>query len=96
MGFSANDPNINRSGRKKTNVYSMLLREQITNFCEENLLYFLAEIKNMRSGHAKAQAFLNLLNYCLPKLTENNSSPNLTNLSTEQIDSILKKYLKDD
>jgi hypothetical protein len=92
MPFKKNDPNINRSGRKK-GTYSLKLRDQINAFCEDNLIYFLEDIKNMKSGHAKAQAFLNLLNYCLPKLTENNSTLDIENLTSDQIDKLFKKYL---
>ena len=92
MPFKKGDNNINRAGRPKGS-YSLKLRESITNFCEENILYFLDEIKQMKTGHAKSQAFLTLLNYALPKLTENNSTFDFNSLSDSDIDNLLNRYL---
>lgn len=98
MPFKKDDPSINRQGRPKgkSNSYSVKLREQINEYCEENMDYFLQEIKGMRKGYAKAQAFLTLLNYVLPKLTESNSEINLSDLSEEQLNSIIERYLKNE
>lgn len=85
----------NKNGRPKGTSYSYLLRQQITDYCEENLIYYLDEIKAMRTGHAKSQAFLSLLNYALPKLTESNSTIDIDDLSSEQIDQLFNK-LKDE
>jgi hypothetical protein len=82
----------NPTGRPKGQTYSALLRQQITSYCEENMDYFLNEIKNMRTGHAKSQAFLSLLNYTLPKLTESNSIIDLDSLTDDQIEILLKRY----
>jgi hypothetical protein len=92
MPFSKGDKNINRTGRPKGG-YSMKLRESITNFCEANIVYFLDEIKRMKTGHAKSQAFLTLLNYALPKLTENNSTIDFSNLLESDIDNLLNRYI---
>jgi hypothetical protein len=92
MPFKKGDNNINRAGRPKGS-YSLKLRESITNFCEENIIYFLDEIKHMKTGHAKSQAFLTLLNYALPKLTENNSTFDFSSLSDSDIDNLLNRYL---
>lgn len=86
----------NISGRPKGSSYSYKLRQQITDYCDENLLYFLEEIKAMRTGHAKSQAFLSLLNYALPKLTENNSTVDIDSLTEEQINSIMNKLISDE
>jgi len=85
----------NKNGRPKGTSYSYILRQQITDYCEENLLYFLEEIKSMRTGHAKSQAFLTLLNFALPKITETNSTIDIDSLSPQQIESLFKK-LSDD
>lgn len=92
MPFSKGDKNINRAGRPKGG-YSMKLRESISNFCEENIIYFLDEIKRMKTGYAKSQAFLTLLNYALPKLTENNSIIDFSSLSESDIDNLLNRYI---
>jgi len=93
MPFKQGDKNINREGRPKGASYSVKLREQITEYCEDNLLYFMEEIKGMKAGHAKSQAFLALLNFALPKLTENNSVIDIDKLSPEEIDSLFKKIV---
>lgn len=80
----------NSKGRPKDKIYSFALRQQISNYCEENLSYFLQELKGMRSGKAKIDAFLTLLNYALPKLTESNSSIDIENLTAEQIEKLFK------
>lgn len=85
----------NPVGRPKGQTYSALLREQITNYCEENMEYFLNEIKNMRTGHAKSQAFLSLLNYALPKLTENNSVIDIDKFTDEQVEKFLNRLYED-
>jgi len=92
MPFTKGDKNINRAGRPKGS-YSMKLRESITTFCEDNILYFLDEIMRMKTGHAKSQAFLTLLNYALPKLTENNSTIDIGSLSENDIDAMLNRYI---
>lgn len=81
----------NKSGRPKGTSYSYLLRQQITDYCEENLLYYLDEIKSMRTGHAKSQAFLTLLNFALPKITETNSIIDIDSLTSEQVENLFKK-----
>lgn len=92
MPFKPNDNNINRAGRPKGSFsYSVKLRNQITEYCEENISYFLEEIKSMKNGHAKAQAFLTLLNFALPKLTESNSTLDISNLSDEDIEKLFAK-----
>lgn len=96
MPFKQGDSNINRKGRPKGSGYSLKLREQVTSFCEDNLLYFLEEIKNMRNGHAKAQAFISLLNFALPKLTESNSYLDIESLSDEDLDRIFKKLISNE
>lgn len=97
MPFQLNDKNINRGGRPKGSFsYSVKLRNQITDFCEENLEYFLNEIKSMKNGHAKSQAFLALLNFALPKLTENNSQIDLNNLTDNDIEKLFNKVLNDE
>ncbi len=94
MPFKKGDRNINREGRPKGTSYSLKLREQITDYCQDNLDYFLEEIKGMKTGHAKSQAFLALLNFALPKLTESNSSIDIDKLSTEEIDKLFNKYMQ--
>lgn len=94
MPFQKGDKNINRAGRPKGS-YSIKLRESISDFCEENIAYFLNEIKRMKTGHAKSQAFLTLLNYALPKLTENNSTIDFSSLSEREIDNLLNRYLNE-
>lgn len=84
----------NKNGRPKGTSYSYLLRQQITDYCEENLIYYLDEIKSMRTGHAKSQAFLSLLNFALPKITETNSVIDIDSLTAEQIEQLFTK-LKD-
>lgn len=92
MSFKKNDSRINRSGRPKGSTsYSGKLREFITDYCEENIEYFLYEIKAMRTGHAKAQAFLSLLNYALPKLNQNTSVLDIENLSEVEIDKLFTR-----
>ena len=86
----------NPQGRPKGTAYSYILRQQITDYCEENLLYFLDEIKAMRTGHAKSQAFLSLLNYALPKITESNSVIDIDNLTDEQLNVLIKKMMTDE
>ena len=93
MPFQKGDRNINRIGQNK-NLYSGLLRAQITEYCERETKYFLSEIKSMRTGHAKAQAFIALLNFCLPKLTETNSVLDIEKLSSEQISFLLEELKK--
>jgi hypothetical protein len=94
MTFIKGDTKINRAGRPKGSTsYSAKLRQQITEYCEENLLYFLNEIKAMKSGHAKSQAFLTLLNYALPKLTESNSVIDVDKLSTDEVDKIFNRLI---
>ncbi len=95
MPFNKGDKNINREGRPKGSSYSLKLREQITEYCEENLTYFLQEIKSMKNGHAKAQAFISILNYALPKLTESNSTFDLDQLSKEDLDKLINLYFKE-
>jgi hypothetical protein len=85
MPFKKEDKNINREGRPKGNSYSVKLREQITEYCEENMTYFLQEIKSMKNGHAKVQAFISILNYALPKLTEANSKTEFKVPETKQV-----------
>ncbi len=86
----------NPKGRPKgSGGYSVKLREEISKYCEDNLSYFLSEIKAMKTGHAKSQAFLTLLNFALPKLTENNSAPDMESLTDNQLDSLLNKYYND-
>lgn len=95
MPFKKGDKNINRAGRPAGTAYSAKLRQQITNYCEENLEYFLNEIKSLKPGHAKSQAFLSLLNYALPKLTESNSIINIDDLSSEDIDNLFNKLMNE-
>lgn len=96
MPFTPNDANINRKGRPKgTNSFSVKIREDITNFCDENLMLFLNDIKAMKPGYAKAQSFLTLLNYVIPKLTESNSMPDMESLTDNQLDTLLNKYYND-
>lgn len=84
----------NIKGRPKNSFgYSYKLREVVTNFCEENALDFLNEIKKMRTGHAKAQAFISLLNFCLPKLTEANSHIDINSIPDNQINSLIQKLI---
>jgi hypothetical protein len=97
MPFIKNDPNINRGGRpKNTFGYSYNLRKLLTDFCEENALDFLNDIKKMRPGYAKAQAFTTLLQFVLPKLTESNSFIDVSSLPEEQIDEIIKKMINEE
>ncbi|MBK9285844.1 MAG: hypothetical protein IPM51_16230 [Sphingobacteriaceae bacterium] len=93
MPFKKGDNNINREGRPKGTSYAIKLREQITEYCEANLLYFLEEMKSMKAGHAKSQAFLALLNFALPKLTESNSYIDIDKLSNQELDSLLERHL---
>ena len=96
MPFKKNDLTINRGGRPKGSTsYSAKLRQQITNYCEENLEYFLNEIKSMKTGHAKSQAFLSLLNYALPKLTESNSIINIDDLGADEIDKLFNRLMNE-
>jgi len=96
MPFKPNDSNINRKGRPKgSGNYSVKLREDISKFCEENLMLFLNDIKAMKPGYSKAQSFLTLLNYALPKLTETNSMPDMESLTDNQLDALLNKYYND-
>ena len=94
MPFNKGDKNINREGRPKGNSYSLKLSEQITEYCEENLTYFLQEIKSMKNGHAKAQAFISILNYALPKLTESNSIIDINKLSHDDLNRLLNLYFE--
>lgn len=93
MPFKKEDKNINRNGRPKGTSYSIKLRQQITDYCEDNLAYFLNEIKSMKTGHAKSQAFLALLNFALPKLNESNSQIDLNKLSNDELDFLIEKLL---
>lgn len=95
MPFKKGDTNINRNGRPKGASYSMKLRKQITEYCEDNLEYFLSEIKGMKSGHSKSQAFLALLNFAIPKLTESNSYLDIESLSSEEVDNLFNKLLNE-
>jgi len=95
MPFRKGDTNINRKGRPKGASYSMKLRKEITEYCEDNLPYFLNEIKSMKSGHAKSQAFLALLNFALPKLTESNSYLDIESLSSEEVDNLFNKIINE-
>ena len=96
MPFTKNDTKINRAGRPKGSTsYSAKLRQQITDYCEENLEYFLNEIKSMKTGHAKAQAFLSLLNYALPKLTESNSVIDIENLTETDVDKLFNRLVNE-
>jgi hypothetical protein len=95
MPFKKDDSNINRGGRPKGSFsYSAKLRSEITNYCEENVAYFLSEIKAMKTGHAKAQAFLTLLNFALPKLTESNSSIDIESLPDSEIEKMFNKLIQ--
>jgi hypothetical protein len=96
MPFQKGDVNINRGGRpKNTFSYSYKLRQIITNFCEDNADEFLNEIKKMRTGYAKAQAFTTLLQFCLPKMTENNSTIDINSIPAEQIDELINKLINE-
>ena len=79
----------NPNGRPKT-AYSSKLRSTLIEWCEDNILDFLKEIKEMK-GNQKAQAFIALLNFALPKLTEANSKIDLQNLSNDEIDKLLHR-----
>ena len=84
----------NPKGRpKNTFGYSYKLRHIITNFCEDNAEHFLNEIKRMRTGYAKAQAFTTLLQFCLPKMTESNSTIDVNSIPMNQIDELIKKLI---
>jgi hypothetical protein len=94
MPFKKNDTNINRSGRPKQSFsYSYKLRQLITQFCEDNATDFLNDIKKMRTGYAKAQAFTTLLQFCLPKMTESNSSIDLNSIPQNQLNDLIKKLI---
>lgn len=85
--------NGNKYGRP-VNAHSHEIREQITHFCKENLLYFLEEMKAMRKGHAKAQAFLTLLLFVLAKKSE--LKIDINKLTTEELNLILEKIKTDE
>jgi len=90
MPFKKDDPNINRTGRPKASA-SIMLRQHITEYCEENLQVFLIELKNHKAGKVKFDAFIQLLRFCIPVLSEQNSVFNIDALTDEQINSLLKK-----
>lgn len=96
MPFKKEDKNINRKGRPKGSGYSLKLRESISIFCENNIDHFLNEMLKMKTGYAKSQAFLTLLNYALPKLTENNSSIDISRLSEDDIELLINKYINNE
>jgi hypothetical protein len=79
----------NPNGRPKT-VYSSKLRSTVIGWCEDNALDFLKEIKEMK-GNQKAQAFIALLNFAMPKLTEQNSTINLETLNDQDLDKLLER-----
>ena len=94
MPFKKGDERINRSGRPKQSFsYSYKLRQLITQFCEDNATDFLNDIKKMRTGYAKAQAFTTLLQFCLPKMTESNSSIDLNSIPQNQLNDLIKKLI---
>lgn len=87
----------NIKGRPKNSFgYSYKLRQIVTEFCEDNAMDFLKEIKHMRTGHAKATAFISLLNFCLPKITENNSVIDLQTIPDEQINDLIKRLIENE
>ena len=94
MPFKKGDERINRGGRPKQSFsYSYKLRQLITEFCEDNATDFLSDIKKMRTGYAKAQAFTTLLQFCLPKMTESNSSIDLNSIPQNQLNDLIKKLI---
>lgn len=87
----------NIKGRpKNTFTYSYKLRQIVNEFCENNATEFLNDIKKMKPGHAKAQAFISLLNFCLPKITEQNSIIDLQSIPDHQINYLIKKLINDE
>lgn len=88
-GFKSGENwNGNKNGRPKTS-FSISLRGQVTEFCEANAGKFLNEILNMKPSYAKSQAFIALLNFCLPKLTEANSKLDVSSMTDQEVERVL-------
>jgi len=93
-GFAKNDPNINRRGRppKALNRISRPLKARISEFLDERFDEMPA-IWSKLPPRERVRLFIDLLPFCIAKMTNVDLDMNFTQLSDVDLDRIIDNLL---
>ena len=96
-GFKKGDKNINRRGRplKATNRISRPLKLSIAEFLEQRFSE-MAGIWDELKAKERAQLFIDLLPFVIPKQSTADVKMNLSQLSDDDIDIIINKLFENE